>query len=140
MYKYCVEHLAKETTDSSCAHNLRTFFLIKDIDRKRETTATTVPGTRTIHAVKSCNSLLPIQLLTRPLSCFCSICLNEQVETQCENYQYTDMWPQVDLITGKKRQNPFKHLVKPKQKSKECQGPAYTICLERSREHLYSNF
>jgi hypothetical protein len=38
MYKYCFENLTKETTDSSCIHNLRTFFLIKDIDRKRETT------------------------------------------------------------------------------------------------------
>ncbi|XP_071122434.1 uncharacterized protein [Mytilus edulis] len=107
MYKFCTENLTKDcSTDESCIHNLRTFILITDIDRKIEMSAKTVQGTRKVHAVKSGN--IPKQILTRQLSCFCASCLNG--EEDCENYQYTGTWTQVDLRTGRQRQNPIKNL------------------------------
>ncbi|CAG2246971.1 unnamed protein product [Mytilus edulis] len=88
MFKFCTENLTKDcSTDESCIHNLRTFILITDIDRKIEMSAKTVQGTRKVHAVKSGN--IPKLILTRQLSCFCASCLNG--EEDCENYQYTDL-------------------------------------------------
>ncbi|CAG2221681.1 unnamed protein product [Mytilus edulis] len=94
MFKFCTENLTKDcSTDESCIHNLRTFILITDIDRKIEMSAKTVQGTRKVHAVKSGNIPKQILTTTRQLSCFCASCLNG--EEDCENYQYTGTWTQI---------------------------------------------
>lgn len=86
LYNFGKEKLESTEEKTDHLHHKRTFFLIENIDRNRpdRSKTKTIPGTRKLQCIKSTEE--KYSLLTRNLSCFCQVCVdNTADEIQCEN-------------------------------------------------------
>lgn len=98
LYNFGKEKLESTEEKTDHLHHKRTFFLIENIDRNRpdRSKTKTVPGTRKLQCIKSTEE--KYSLLTRNLSCFCQVCVdNTADEIQCENSELVDQWTSQEL-------------------------------------------
>ena len=89
LFAYCIESpLNKQPEGPGCHHRLRTFFFVAtaDINRARDS-VTTLPGTRSLHAVKCVEEN---SLLTRQLSCACPPC--QSGIGDCKKFNIAGPW------------------------------------------------
>lgn len=90
-YNFGKEKLESTEEKTDHLHHIRTFFLIENIDRNRpdRSKTKTVPGTRKLQCIKSTEE--KYSLLTRNLSCFCQVCVDNTADgIQCENSELVD--------------------------------------------------
>lgn len=95
-YNFGKEKLESTEEKTDHLHHKRTFFLIENIDRPGRSKTKTVPGTRKLQCIKSTEE--KYSLLTRNLSCFCLVCVDNTVDgIQCENSELVDQWTSQEL-------------------------------------------
>lgn len=98
-FAYCKIQLVKpDYLDGACQHYRRDFIFIKseDIKRNKQNELVTLQGTRALHSIRSIG---PLELQTRPISCFCHGCQNG---TECFNQSHVDPWQSVTMRTKAK--------------------------------------
>jgi hypothetical protein len=97
-YKFCQENLATKDKTNECQHHRVHFFYIEKINRTT-CRAETLPGTRQIHAVKSCGKAGLLRV--RFLACTSDCCMDGG--DSCQYQDWVDDWVEVNLASPSSR-------------------------------------
>ena len=95
---WCTHNLCQDPNDRSDKFVRRFFWHITDIDREHAYTCKTVPGTRSLHSIRSTDHTDWV-LHIRDHACYCAYCTGNEFQDPCVNIQqgFVEEWRQTIL-------------------------------------------
>jgi len=95
---WCTHNLCHGPDDRSDKFFSRSFWHIIDVDREHAYSCKTVPGTRSLHAIRSIDQTHWV-LHVRDHSCYCAYCIGNGFQETCLNVEqgFVEEWRQTML-------------------------------------------